>query len=132
MEKDKYRVWYDKSQSWVYFVVGQTFSEEGLKVYNDVCVSGNKFYKFTGLTDCNGKEIYDGDVVKIHEGHFLNAVVSWFDDLTWDSGGSSHPGFYCKEWLENDELDYHSGFYNVIVIGNIYENPELIQEFDDN
>ena len=88
--------------------------------------------QFTGLTDRNGKEIYEGDIVKLHAGHYLNAIVSWFDSLTWDSGGSSHPGFYCKEWIEFDELNYICGFYDTIVIGNIYEHPELIQEFDEN
>lgn len=77
--------------------------------------------QYTGLKDKNGKEIYEGDITN-------NGVVEWCKSLNWDSGGSNHPGFYfdCKE---TDELSYHDGFDNdTEVIGNIYENPELLKK----
>jgi hypothetical protein len=80
-----------------------------------------KLMQYTGLKDKNGKEIYEGDILKD------GAVVKWFDALTWDSGGSLHSGFYCSEWLEGDsDLCYHDSFNDVEVIGNIYQNPELV------
>lgn len=86
------------------------------------------FMQYTGLKDKNGKEIYEGDIV---EGFSRNGVVEWFDNLNWDSGGSPHSGFYCKEWFEYNEpgcLSYHDGFIDECeVIGNIYENPELLK-----
>lgn len=99
--------------------------------------NGNSFYsisvdvktlgQFTGFYDKNGKEIYEGDIVKPNEGEILG-VVEWFDELVWDSCGSNHPGFYCKQWLMfGDELNWSLGFNGCEVIGNIYDNPELLK-----
>lgn len=91
--------------------------------------------RFTGLKDSKrtpefpeGQEIYEGDITNL-------GVVKWYSDLNWDSGGSSHPGFYFKDALnEYHELSYHRGFDNDLlqVIGNIYENPELLDNNEEN
>ena len=80
--------------------------------------------QYTGLKDINGKEIYEGDILT------GGAVVEYFDDLVWDSSGSIHSGFYCEKWTDENsdytEMIWHYGFRECEVIGNIYENPELI------
>lgn len=76
--------------------------------------------QFTGLKDIHGREIYEGDITK-------HGVVCWFNDLNWDSGGSKHPGFYFDlEYWYDHELDWSTGFDDIEVLGNIYENPELL------
>lgn len=69
--------------------------------------------QYTGLKDKNGKEIYEGDIVK--------------------AGGR----IYEVAWLEKDggwfcftEDDYHTPLYHLEaeVIGNIHENPELLMK----
>jgi hypothetical protein len=68
--------------------------------------------QFTGLHDKNGREIYEGDVVS----HFLGRRV-----VRWDDESAMFRGFVQDE---NEHIDLD--LYPVEIVGNIYENPELI------
>lgn len=63
---------------------------------------------FTGWTDKNGVDIYDGDDTN-------QGKIAWFSNLSWDGNGSIHPGFFFEGgFWRNDcdehEMDYHTGF----------------------
>lgn len=76
--------------------------------------------QFTGLKDINEKEIYEGDIILWSDGHKSNDYI----DIVIFKDGS----FRCRNI--NSLLPYDSGggklFYPK-VIGNIYENPELLK-----
>lgn len=93
---------------------------------NMITVKNNTIGQYTGLTDKNGTKIFEGDVVRISE--------DYYDGLHY-SGNEVYysDGAFCVEY-ETLEYDVTSiGFLvregvEVEVIGNIYDNPELLQE----
>lgn len=80
--------------------------------------------EYTGLTDKNGKKIFEGDIV---ECKWFNAMVriEHRKHLIIFSDGS-----FCAEWYIGQD-NYHNDLHNTFdikVIGTIYDNPELLEE----
>lgn len=80
--------------------------------------------QYTGLKDRNGKEIYEGDIVRLPA--YLNnyteyAVCKWIDNTNSveDVIGFAFEDTKGKR-VRNDEWEDYE------IIGNIYENPELL------
>jgi uncharacterized phage protein (TIGR01671 family) len=81
--------------------------------------------QFTGLTDKNGKEIYEGDVLRFYTGSLnikRQAEVYWFL-YEWALGGAKCAGL-CERLFEL--YDNEKEYIDAEVVGNVYENPELI------
>lgn len=88
------------------------------------------FMQYTGLKDKNGKEIYEGDIVEMK---IERAEYEGQDEDEW------------KVWYEKGKVEFSSGCFWINtnghsinchfhyndshreVIGNIYENPELLE-----
>lgn len=79
------------------------------------CLDGFDIMQYTGLKDRNGKEIYEGDIIRMYYGgEFLTGEIVWGDASFWIKYADGE-----TEWL--GEYDTEE---DMRVIGNIHENPE--------
>lgn len=111
--------------------INDIFSSNGVKPVNR-CGSKITYLQFTGLRDSkrteeypNGQEIYEGDYLRCKKyigGNFVEYCyeLGYVEFIHGAFGLHRKQGFYrpFKDWLEDYELE---------VIGNIYENPELLE-----
>lgn len=114
----KFRAW-DKKNEMMFIDIqkGITFEDESHYKFNDFLEDNERWIimQYTGLKDKNGKEIYEGDIVR----------VDWNDKrykvhnvaVVWNKKN------LCFE-IEGGCLTDDSNHFEVI--GNINENPELI------
>ncbi|MCO7127781.1 YopX family protein [Sporolactobacillus shoreicorticis] len=91
----------------------------------------------TGLKDKNGREIYEGDILyytvfdRFDHDQQYKGIVKWSDDdAQWflasiDGSDFQGPDFHPLGWVwrQDDEPE---------IIGNIYENPNLLKEGETN
>lgn len=117
MREIKFRAW-DKLNKDMFNVESINFQER--RVYKDT-VSYRKFedidlMQYSGLKDKNNKEIYEGDIFHIGSKKILY-VVEWIDF------GLKGRQIKNISWIG---LDYWKD--DIEVIGNIYENPELMED----
>lgn len=101
---------------WEVFEEGK---KESLRSYDKMTNDEVYLMQYTGLKDKNGKEIYEGDIVKL-EGyyHSIYEVVFIRSSFVLQDSDKSK-GLYVRIVMQDT--------YQMEIIGNIYENPELIK-----
>lgn len=118
----KYRAW-DSWRKRMSVVDRIYIDTEGVRLYDDFGEYWRDFrdvklMQSTGLKDKNGKEIFEGDILGTKDG-LLNGVVEYRSDLgMWTNSLIRYNNF---ERLCNVASDRE-------IIGNIYENRELLED----
>lgn len=80
------------------------------------------FMQYTGLKDKNKKEIFEGDIFATDNNHNFTVIYEDTRFIGVD-GDRSGNGYVCCV-----DSCYKNGSSSIEVIGNIYENPELLKE----
>lgn len=75
--------------------------------------------QYTGLHDKNGKEIYEGDILKMH--HRLPSVADYYSNQSVYWVDTHY--IFGDAPLDGDLFQHGD---NLEIIGNIYENPDLL------
>ncbi len=127
----KFRAWDKKHKNMLFNVSTGTIviwsSPDNRSADAEDCI----FMQYTGLKDENGKEVYEGDILKNTKNKNQLVEVYW-EGCTTDkhsiNGGDwiNWGGWSFKKVKIDDDFTYAIYQNEIEVIGNIYENPDLI------
>jgi len=106
MRELKFRAWNEhnkKMLDWNYLQTSKHL------LFNKSC----NWMQYTGLKDKNDKEIYEGDIANCYGGENYNGMWQYNVTTVLEDITNIPEAFHYSEFTE--------------VIGNIYENPELLK-----
>lgn len=124
MRELKFRAWYKSEKKMIYNI--QNEFEERIELGMDCFADYLKNDDFvieqsTGIKDKNGRNIYEGDIVSKHNSD-LKGVVKQVKDGQWAIYWNNVPDGYYVLFKYSNLCE---------VVGNIHENPELLEGRND-
>lgn len=139
MREIKFRVWDSLTKEMVPVVnltIGLggpvAFGSHPDKTWKDTrqVTGADKIMQYTGLKDKNGKEIYEGDILKATYPAGYSLYEVRFGEYDKEESEGSGIGWYAIEHYfigkKSGQLITGANHFGGEVIGNIYENPDLL------
>ena len=115
MREIKFRAWDKEEQEMLDW--DKFFNLDIAQVFESKGSWGIYPMQYTGLKDKNGVEIYDGSIIRFVLGDYN--IREYVEEVVYSDGA-----FWCGNWLL---FDAKMNDDNLEVLGNIYENPELLE-----
>jgi len=112
----KFRAWSKKNKWYINFGIPAKIQDFLYGLNSKEFIDDLEIEQFTGLKDKNGVEIYEGDIDGSDDEIM---VVCWIEE---------EAAFGLKFPDDNDYYDTSINWRGLIKIGNIHENPELLEE----
>jgi uncharacterized phage protein (TIGR01671 family) len=132
MREIKFRAWVQEAESFIYtddftgVVDNQTILLWGYGDWRKLKVECVQ--QFTGLKDKNGKEIYEGDIIHSLSPFFTGeGTIHDYDDDYYEVVWMEEEARFCLK-KKNGLYAYVDELIEPTVKGNIFENPEILEE----
>ena len=107
-------------KSYIYMEVAEHYYGYTLRWFE---IDSKTLCQFTGLCDKNGKKIWENDILMAHLDESYPEDVT-YETVEWGVAGwvAHETGSMDREYLGEFDLEHFE------VVGNIFDNPELLQE----
>ena len=144
MEELKFKAWDKTNKKWflpphpVESIIGNFMMTADGRVYIEGKYQDLEILQFTGLYDKNGKEIWEGDIVKHQPRYVADAELEIDHDDDWVGIGLVKYSPYCMAFIFDLISGHKWTFYGpesaewykdcLEVIGNKFDNPEMCEK----